>query len=226
MFPLILQAHKFLIVTHNIIITLFLVPLNERESRGGQTVLLSVPFFVSEIISPAGFVSRPLLPAGRSFLPAGLWSRSFLFISNLHNLFAGVGSRFPTPFPTYTAYQNDPLQSFWYATLQNLSSPLLDNAAIINTYNLAHVLAHQPPHVQTNLRVVSCSTHSKCNHVVSSISSPGSILEDVLVLKIHLHYQCNEVFNACWQAHISPVKEEVTRFNQDRVESSFKETQK
>ena len=45
MFPLILQAHKLCIVTHHTLTTPFLVSLNERESRGGQTVCLSVLFY-------------------------------------------------------------------------------------------------------------------------------------------------------------------------------------
>ena len=57
-FPLILQAHKCSIVNHHTIITPFLVPLNERESRGGQTVRLTVRFFVNEVTSLTRFESR------------------------------------------------------------------------------------------------------------------------------------------------------------------------
>ena len=206
MFPLILQAHMFPIVIHNTTITLFLVPLNERESRGGQTVLLSVRIFVSsvrifvsdvtpsdgfvsEAASLAGFVSgvvtRTSPPAGRSLLHARPWSRSSSLISCIHNPLASFESCFLTRFPTRTAYQNDLLQSLRYATPENPSLNLIDVSTMIITYNLTHVLPHQPSHVLIILTVVLYSTDSKCNHVVTIIASPDSILEDVPAPKIH-----------------------------------------
>ena len=198
MFPLILQAHEFLIVIHNTIITLFLVSLNERESRGGQTVLLSVRIFVSsvppdgfvsEVASLAGvvsrFVSRTWLPAGRSLLHARPWSRSSSIISCSHNPFASFESCFLTSFPTRTAYQNDLLQSLRYATPEKLNLNPIDHVTMIITYNLTHVSPHQPSHVLIILPVVSYSTDSKCDHVVTIIASPDSFLEDVPVSKTH-----------------------------------------
>ena len=213
MFPLILQAHKLFIVTHHTTITPFLVSLNERESRGGQTVCLSVHIFVKEFVSPtrfvSRFVSRSSMRASESLLHGGPFSQTLLQYLSTHN---PSESRFSTRSTTLTTYQNDRLLLIWYAISQTLDSNLPNHFHMFNTYIPTHVLPHQPSHVLT---IFNC----KRDHVIEVIVGSCFILNDVPASKI----QVNEVFNACWPAHISPTKTP-TRFNQVWFGSSFKET--
>ena len=96
----------------------------------------------------------------------------------------------------------------------------------LNLLNLIDCFTISTIHVLIILSDMLCSKTSKWNHVIEVNSSLDSFFKDVLASKIHHHFQCHEVFNACQQAHINLVKEGVTRFNQDLIESSFKETQK
>jgi hypothetical protein len=115
-FPLILQAHKFLIVIHNTIITLFLVPLNERESRGRgkRTVIfvrLTAQVFVCDVASPTGY-----------------------------------DSRLPTQFPTRTDYRKTPVENLLLFRYPSLSNPrfIQFNPTMTNTYTLTHNQPHVP----------------------------------------------------------------------------------
>ena len=153
---------------------------------------------VNPLASPTTFVFRTLMQAGDSKLQAGSRSRTFSQFSSAHNL---SESCFTTRSPTLTAYQNDRLQSLWYSISQTLDSNLPNHFHMFNTYS--------------QLTILNC----KCDHVIEVIAVPCFISNDVPASKI----QVNEVFNACWPAHISPTKTP-TRFNQVWFGSSFKET--
>ena len=114
MFPLILQAHKFHIVNHHTIITPFLVPLNERESRGrgGQTVC---------------FVC--------------LTAR--IFVNGVASL-TGVESRFPTQIRTRTVYRKTPVEKLQLSRYPSPQNPRSNdfNLPMTITYTLTHQQPH------------------------------------------------------------------------------------
>jgi hypothetical protein len=179
-FPLILQAHEFLIVIFHIIITPFLVPLNERESRGGQTnrCLTAVQLTVNSNCCQTAVQIAVIGVASP----------------------AGVESRFGTQFCTRTVYQKTPpqkLQLCRYAIPLN-SSPCNSNPTMVITYILPHTSSHVPTYLQ-HVTGVKAAKHV---HVVAPTAGLNLSLGDVPAPKIHQHYQCDEVFNVLQQVHI------------------------
>ena len=109
--PPILQAHMFHVIHHHIIITnLFLVTLNKRESRGGQTDRCPTAVFrattVNDICSLVGVESR--------------------FATQIRTRTA------------YRKTLLQKLQLFRYATPQNLN-PRRINHTMANTYSTSHL---------------------------------------------------------------------------------------
>ena len=209
MFPLILQAHVSFIFNHHTIITLFLVPLNERESRGrgGRTVSfvrLTARVFVRGVARTVSFVRL----TARVFVRGVAWHLT------------GYESRLPTQSRTCTEYRKTPVEK-----LQLSRYPSLPNSRS-NEFNptmaITYTLTHKPPHVSNIQLHVTCLKGAKYDYVIDAVEGLLSLFGDVQLPNIHHHSQCNEVFNV----HIWLVKNELPRFNQVLDGSSCKATQK
>jgi hypothetical protein len=160
--------------------TLFLVPLNERESRGTVTngCYCTVPL--------ATVVSRGTVTDGRYCT----------FVSLL-----SAESHLPpaTQIPTTTVYGKTPVQKlllFRYASPQNLN---LRNChlATSSTYNSTGITSH----VLTTLEHVAYSIIVICHHVATAVAGPNLQVGAVSAFRPHYHYQWDEGLYA--QSHNS-----------------------
>jgi hypothetical protein len=154
---------------HHITPTLFLVPLNERESRGTVT---NRRYCTVQLVTVVLLLNREprLLPATRIPTTTVYWKNSV-----------------------------QKLQLFWYTAPQNLNfrnRHLATSSTYNSTGITSHVLTtlQHVASVLTTLQHVAYNTIVICHHVATTVAGPNLQMEAALVFRLHYHCQWYEGF--------------------------------